>query len=431
MVELPCLASQCVKLHVAGWKWAVFTRVYLESCTWPVANFTMDQRRNSECASNFVPILGKVLRIPSKWFNKASGTKSWVVHRYFNGIPGSRPVAHQLTTTNTQGDPQVAKLLKQLHEFNSSSVRIDVGPFATLLRRWELVMGHANGFWWKNWACTVSQPNLCPGSWRLTRSSSASASALNVVSSPPTMKRSWPGSSLLMRAGFTVTTLRHSDNPPSGKAPRHQGQKRPDKWKAISRAWLSLSLTPRGLCTKNLSQQTKLWVPGSTAKFCGDCMKTYEDIAPNFGENRPCCFTMSTPRLTLPSSPTSFWRKTKFLLSPTHRTPLIWHPVTSSYSQNWNWSWKDAGLIPLRRYRPNGRECLTPWQKRTFKKRSKNGGDGGTDVYMREGTTSRVTAADRPYCEFYDFYSVSPETFGSTQLYITMYRSLNVKVGNV
>jgi hypothetical protein len=33
---------------------------------------------------------------------------------------------------------------------------------------------------------------------------------------------------------------------------------------------------------------------------------------------------------------------------------------------------------------------------------------------MREGTTSRVTAADRPYGEFYDFYSVSPENFGST-----------------
>jgi hypothetical protein len=33
---------------------------------------------------------------------------------------------------------------------------------------------------------------------------------------------------------------------------------------------------------------------------------------------------------------------------------------------------------------------------------------------MREGTTSRVPAADRPYGEFYDFYSVSPEHFGST-----------------
>jgi hypothetical protein len=41
-------------------------------------------------------------------------------------------------------------------------------------------------------------------------------------------------------------------------------------------------------------------------------------------------------------------------------------------------------------------------------KRSKTGGDGGTGVYMLEGTTSRVMAADRPYGEFYGFYSVSP-----------------------
>jgi len=61
-------------------------------------------------------------------------------------MAGSRPVAHQLTMTNTQGDPQAAQLLKLLHKLKSSSVRIDVGPFTTLLRRWGLVMGHANGF---------------------------------------------------------------------------------------------------------------------------------------------------------------------------------------------------------------------------------------------------------------------------------------------
>jgi len=33
---------------------------------------------------------------------------------------------------------------------------------------------------------------------------------------------------------------------------------------------------------------------------------------------------------------------------------------------------------------------------------------------MREGTTSRVTVAVRPYGKFYDFYSVSLENFGST-----------------
>jgi hypothetical protein len=38
--------------------------------------------------------------------------------------------------------------------------------------------------------------------------------------------------------------------------------------------------------------------------------------------------------------------------------------------------------------------------------------EGGTDIYMREGNTSRVIVADRPYGEIYDFYSVSPEYFG-------------------
>jgi hypothetical protein len=56
------------------------------------------------------------------------------------------PVTHQLTMTNTQEDPQATRLLKLLHEFKSSSVRIDVGPFTTLLWRWELAIGHANGF---------------------------------------------------------------------------------------------------------------------------------------------------------------------------------------------------------------------------------------------------------------------------------------------
>jgi hypothetical protein len=53
----------------------------------------------------------------------------------------------------------------------------------------------------------------------------------------------------------------------------------------------------------------------------------------------------------------------------------------------------------------------TDKKKNISRKRSKNG-DGGTGVYMREGTTSRMMAADRTCGEFYYFYSVSPEYFG-------------------
>ena len=57
-------------------------------------------------------------------------------------------------------------------------------------------------------------------------------------------------------------------------------------------------------------------------------------------------------------------------------------------------------MIPQRRHRPNRRECLTLCEKKTSRKRSKNEGDDGTGVYMREGTTSTVKAAERPYGEF-------------------------------
>jgi hypothetical protein len=56
-----------------------------------------------------------------------------------------------------------------------------------------------------------------------------------------------------------------------------------------------------------------------------------------------------------------------------------------------------------------GLDTLT---EKDFQEEFQNGGDGGTGVYMREGTTSRVMEADRPCGGFYDFYSVNPEYFG-------------------
>jgi hypothetical protein len=67
-----------------------------------------------------------------------------------------------------QEDPQAAQLLKLLHKFNSSTVRIDIGQFMTLLRRWELTMEHANGLWRKNWK-EPRRNQICgqdPDSWR-------------------------------------------------------------------------------------------------------------------------------------------------------------------------------------------------------------------------------------------------------------------------
>ena len=73
MVGLPYLVSQCAKLHVAGWTWAVFTRVWLESCTRPVAIFTMDHRKEQPECIRFCTNLVKSATETLKMIQQAFG----------------------------------------------------------------------------------------------------------------------------------------------------------------------------------------------------------------------------------------------------------------------------------------------------------------------------------------------------------------------
>ena len=162
-----------------------------------------------------------------------------------------------------------------------------------------------------------------------------------------------------MRAGYTVTTLRQSENPSIGKAPRHEGPKRPHGWKAIWRALSSLSLTSMGLCIKNLSQEAKLWIPGSTATFFGDCVKKCEDNVPNFDENTHGWSPWQRTGSHCRHHPTISVCTQNSCYPPP--SVLIWRPVTSSYFLKWNWN--DAVSIPLRISRTERRICLTLSQK--------------------------------------------------------------------
>ena len=147
-------------------------------------------------------------------------------------------------------------------------------------------------------------------------------------------------------------------------------------------------------------------------------MKKCEDIVPNFGENRPGFFTMTTHRLTLPSSPTGFWRKTKLLLSPDLA------PCDFFLFPKMKLKLKGRRFDTSEEIQAETQKVLDTLTEKDFMKRFKNGGDSGTGVYMWEGTTSRVTATDRSYDKFYDFYSVSPENFGSTLVYAGKYKLL-------
>jgi hypothetical protein len=59
---------------------------------------------------------------------------------------------------------------------------------------------------------------------------------------------------------------------------------------------------------KHMSKQAKIWILGGNGKFCGTRVKTCEDVAPNFGENRPGIFNFTTARLPLSFLPTIFWK---------------------------------------------------------------------------------------------------------------------------
>ena len=356
-----------------------------------------------------------MLRKPSKWFNKASGTKAWVVHRCFNGIPGSRPVAHQLTTTNTQGDPQVAQLLKLLHEFKSSSNQDRRWTIRDIAEEMEVGYGTYQRVLTEELGIHCVTAKFVP---RILTADQKQQQRFNICTE--LRQFTSDGKTFLSRVisgdeswvyGYDLETKRQSSQWKSPTSPR---PKKARQVKSNLKSMINTFFDIKGIVHKE-------FVPtGRTVNsrfYCEILWRLREKVRrhhPQLWREQTWLLHHDNARLTLPFSPTSFWQKAKLLSSPTHRTPPIWHPVTSSYFQKWNWSWKDAGSIPLRRSRPNRRECLKLWQKRTSRKRSKNGGDIGTGVYMREGTTSGVTATDRPYGEFYNFYRVSPENFGST-----------------
>jgi hypothetical protein len=73
----------------------------------------------------------------------------------------------------------------------------------------------------------------------------------------------------------------------------------------------------RGLFTKILSWQAKQSIPHTTVMFYGDCVKTCEDCAPNFGDKRTGYCITTTRLFTLPFSPGIFFTKNKMTVVPT------------------------------------------------------------------------------------------------------------------
>jgi hypothetical protein len=115
-----------------------------------------------------------------------------------------------------------------------------------------------------------------------------------------TMQLSCPGLTMVPKAGFTVMTLRQTNNPPNGKVQTHRDRQRKtseDQSQEHAHHFLRHKV--------GTSWQAKQQILHTTVTFYGDCVKMSEDFAPNFGAGTTvCCIT--THRLTLPFSPGTF-----------------------------------------------------------------------------------------------------------------------------
>ena len=413
MVGLPCLMSQCAKLHITGWMWAVFTCVCLESGTWPVVIFMMNQRKEQRVCIKFCASLGKSAIETLTMIQQAFGDQSLSCVQMFKrharfktghtSVDNEEHIQRSRSCTTPETVAWIQELVRQDRRWTIHDTAEEVGML------WDMPMGSDGRI-----GHALRRSQICvqdPDSWP----EAAVHQHLHWTSSAR-MKPSCPGSSLVMRARFTVTNLRQSNNPPNGKAPCCQGQERPDRWKAMLRAWSSwssLSLMSRGLWTKNLFQQAKLWIPGSTAMFCGNCMKTSPqtlvraDLAVSpwqrpipqfrshpavFGKKQNSCHP---PPTILP------WFDTLWLL------PISKNETEAERTVVW-YHWGDTGRIAESAWHSDrkGLPGSIPEMETV-----------GPMSNMWKGTTSRVTVADRPYGEFYDFYSVGLGNSGYHLIY--------------
>ena len=203
----------------------------------------------------------------------------------------------------------------------------------------------------------MSQTNLRPGSWQLSTSSSLATSALNFVSSLPMMKLCCPESSTVMISGFTVTNLRRSNSLP-GEKPHVIKAKNARQVKSNVNSMIITFFDFKGIVHKEFAPLGQ----NVNSGFCGDFPATEWKLAKT--SNQTLTRTDLAPSTS--QRPVSHFRLNPPVSGekqngshPSHTVFPIWHPVASSYCQKWNFSWKDTGLITLRRHRPNGGECLT------------------------------------------------------------------------
>jgi hypothetical protein len=173
--------------------------------------------------------------------------------------------------------------------------------------------------------------------------------------------------------------------------------------KAKLRAYLSFSLTSRGLFGKNSSWQAKQLIPHITVMFYADCTKIFKDFAPNFRDKISGSYITKTHRLTLLFHQ-GFLTKNNMTLVP--------HPPYFTLFHRLKIKLKGRHFDITDVMEAESQEVLNTLAEQDFQDAFKKRQHSGNDSYARKGTTSRVMVASRSKVSFRTDGSTSPENYG-------------------
>jgi len=136
MVEQACLASLRARFHIGGMTWADFTRVYLESCTWRVAIFMMDQRKEQRVGIKFCASLGKSATETLKMIQQGFGDQSLSHAQVFQwharfktgrtSVDDDECIGRPTSCTTPETVPRIQELFHQNRRLTIRDIAVEV-----------------------------------------------------------------------------------------------------------------------------------------------------------------------------------------------------------------------------------------------------------------------------------------------------------------
>jgi len=149
-----------------------------------------------------------------------------------------------------------------------------------------------------------------------------------------------------MRAGFMVTTLRQNDNPPSGKAPHHQGQKKTRQVKSNLKSMIITFFDIKGIVHKE-------FVPTGRTVNSGFYCEVLRRLREKVRRHRPQLWSEQTWLLHHDNAPSHTSVLTQQFLAK-NKIVVIRQPPYSPV-----WAPCDFFLFPKMKLKPKGRRIDT------------------------------------------------------------------------